>query len=143
MDYQLFSKEWNADPNAPEVSVSVEGNLVTLEFYLNYFLFANFRQGDKAIVRFNECHKYSFNTMNDEGYFMGQYRYTNDQLPWGEVYQLFTNWKLDFPKKHYILKVDICPERQHHYIFFFKDNCFECVAENHVVEFRKRGQPGE
>ncbi|MBS1659646.1 MAG: hypothetical protein JST68_01205 [Bacteroidetes bacterium] len=135
MDYQLLSKAWNADPNAPEVNISVTGNQVTLRFYLNCFLFDAFNEGDTAILRFNGCHKYTLNSMNDEGYFMGKYRYKHDQLPWGEFYQLETDWEVDFPRTNTILTTEIYPERLKHYIFFFKDNCFECVTENYEVEF--------
>jgi hypothetical protein len=140
MEYILLSKDWNAEPNAPEVTVLVRGNRVDLNFYLNHFLFDSFHEGDKAIVRFYECHKYNFNAINDEGYYMGKYRYSNKQLPWGEFYQVTTNWELDFPKESNILKADISPERMKHYIFFFRDNCFECVAENYEVEFVLEGK---
>jgi hypothetical protein len=29
--------------------------------------------------------------MNEEGYYMGKYRYKNNDLPWGEFYKLETN----------------------------------------------------
>jgi len=73
--------KWNAEPNSPDVRLFVEGNNVTLEFYLNYFVYERFREGDKARLTFTNCHKYSFNTMNDEGYYYGQYRYDVSALP--------------------------------------------------------------
>ena len=134
MNYIRLSTDWNAEPNAPEVKIYIKEDQVSLEFYLNYFVFENFREGDKAIVRFNKCHKYSFNGMNDEGYCRRQYRYTADQLPWGEFYEILTNWEVDFPHDHQVISTNINPQQQHHYLFFFKDNCLECVAENYDVE---------
>ena len=131
----LLTKDWNAEPNAPEVELSVDNTTVTLDFYLNAFLYDTFQEEDKAKVTFYNCHKYSFNTMNDEGYFMGQYRYNNFRLPWGEFYMLDTDWQTDFPANPIILNNAVNKEKMNHYIFFFKSNTFECVAEDYKVEF--------
>ena len=89
----------------------------------------------KARVTFLNCHKYSFNTMNDEAYFMGQYRYKNFYLPWGEFYRLNTNWQSDFPNNPIVITSLVNEAKLNHYIFFFKDNTFECVAQDYEVEF--------
>jgi hypothetical protein len=81
MTNTLLTTDLNADPNAPEVKLTVEDNSVTLDFFVNYFLFDKFEEGDKARMTFLNCHKYSFNSMNDEGYYMGQYRYKYTDLP--------------------------------------------------------------
>ena len=135
MTNTLLTIGWNADPNAPEVQLTVDGTSVTLEFFVNYFNYEKFEEGDKAKVTFNNCHKYSFNSMNDEGYYMGQYRYKYTDLPWGEFYKLDTNWETDFPARHNLLTAMTEKARPSHYIFFFKDNTFECVAESYQLEF--------
>ncbi|MGZ5192016.1 MAG: hypothetical protein ACXWCZ_13490, partial [Flavisolibacter sp.] len=122
---------------SPEVTLMVDNSSVTLNFFVNYFLFDNFNEGDRAKVTFNKCHKYSFNNMNDEGYYMGQYRYKYTDLPWGEFYLLDSDWHRDFPIRQNILLTDPEIKKQHHYIFFFKDNTFECVAEEYQLEFIK------
>jgi len=113
MTNTLLTKDWNADPNAPEVELSVEGSSVTLDFFVNYFIYDKFNEGDKAKLTFHNCIKYSFNSMNDEGYYMGQYRYKYSDLPWGEFYKLDTNWETDFPARHITLypigQPHICP----------------------------------
>jgi len=135
MTNTLLTTDWNADPNAPEVKLTVEGSSVTLDFFVNYFLFDKFEEGDKARVTFLNCHKYSFNSMNDEGYYMGQYRYKYTDLPWGEFYKLDTNWETDFPLRHRTLIEMNYKAGLNHYIFFFKDNTFECAAESYQLEF--------
>jgi len=135
MKYTQITEDWNAEPGAPEVKLSVENTTVTLEFYLNSFQFNNFKEDDRAKVIFLNCHKYSFNTMNDEGYYYGQYRYKYTDLPWGEFYKLETGWETDFPVNPTILIESVEKTKLNHYIFFFKDNTFECVAESYQVEF--------
>ena len=130
--------DWNAEPNAPDVVLSINGSTIILDFYVNYFLFEKFKENERAKVTFKNCHKYSFNPMNDEGYYKGQYRYTNTDLPWGEFYKLNTNWQTDFPN-HYTVSSEIDEmDGLNHYIFFFRDNTFECVAENYSIEFYQR-----
>jgi hypothetical protein len=140
MNYTQITTDWNADPNAPEVQLTVNNNSVTLEFYLNYFLFDNFQEGDKAKLTFNQCYKYALNGMNDEGYFQQQYRYRDNELPWGEFYKLETNWEKDFPMKHRVLYSKIDKQKLNHYIFFFKDNTFECVAQDFQLEFNLQSE---
>jgi len=135
MTYTQITTDWNADPNDPQVQLIVDKDSVSLEFYLNNFLFDNYHEGDKAKVFFINCHKYSFNNMNDEGYYRGQYRYNNAELPWGEFYKLNTDWKIDFPIRHKMLNDSPDSRKLNHYIFFFKDNTFECVAETYELEF--------
>lgn len=135
MTNTLLTTDWNADPNAPEVKLTAEDTSVTIDFFVNYFLFDKFKEGDQARVIFLNCLKYSFNSMNDEGYYMGQYRYKYTDLPWGEFYKLDTNWETDFPARHITLTEMTDKERLNHYIFFFKDNTFECVAESYQLEF--------
>jgi len=83
MTNTLLTTDWNADPNAPEVQLTVDGTSVTLDFFVNYFIYDKFKEGDRAKLTFYNCHKYSFNSMNDEGYYIGQYRYKYTDLPWG------------------------------------------------------------
>jgi len=135
MKYIKLNTDWNADPNAPEVILTINGFSLTLSFFVNYFVFKNFTKEDKAKLVFNNCHKYSFNSMNDEGYFMKQYRYNNDILPYGEFYKIDTNWQNDFPLDNKILKPINDKSKLNHYLFFFRDNTFECIAENYTLEF--------
>lgn len=135
MRYLQLTTDWNAEPNAPEVTLSHDLTSVSLEFYLNAFAYDRFQEGDKARVTFQNCHQYSFNSMNDEGYHRGQYRYKYTELPWGEFYKLDTNWQTDFPVVNNILILAPDIPKQNHYLFFFRDNTFECVAENYNLEF--------
>ena len=135
MEATKLTMDWNAEPNAPEVLLSVNGNTIILDFYVNYFLFHKFKEDAKAIITFKNCHKYSFNSMNDEGYYQGHYRYKYTDLPWGEFYKLNSNWQIDFPDEHIVLSPVADLINLNHYLFFFRDNTFECVAESYSIKF--------
>lgn len=72
--------------------------------------------------------------MNDEGYYMGQYRYKHEQLPWGEFYLLDRTSENDFPMSAVVLNSNPNWNILNHYIFFLKDDTFECIAENYSFE---------
>lgn len=131
MKYKKLNDTWNAEPNTPEVKLIVEKTSVSLIFYINTFLFENFKEDQKGILTFKSVHKFSLNNKNDESYYQGKYRYKNSKLPWGEMYLLDSNWSNDFHENHLI----ILPFNKNlinhkHFIFFLKDNTFECVAES-------------
>ncbi|MDU0372423.1 hypothetical protein ACFPAF_18625 [Hymenobacter endophyticus] len=134
MRYQQLNHNWNADPNAPSPHLTVSGQIVQLEFYLNAFQFEQFQEGDKACLAFRNCHKYSFTSLNDEGYYNGQHRYKNHQLPWGYFYELLTDWEVDFPQGAFILERAAGSTQLHHFIFFLRDMTFECVAESWNIQ---------
>lgn len=131
MKYKKLNDTWNAEPNAPEVKLIIENSSVSLIFYINTFLFENFNEGQKGILSFKKVHKFSFNNTNDEGYYSNQYRYKSSKLPWGEFYLLDSDWSNDFHKNHLIiLPFNKSLINHKHFIFFLKDNTFECVAES-------------
>ena len=119
MKYKQLNINWNAEPNAPEIKMTVEHTTVTLEFFLNYFVYDSFQEGEKGILTFNRVHKFSLNGMNEEGYFREQYRYKESDLPWGEFYELESDWQNDFPKNNLILLPNRDNKPLKHFIFFF------------------------
>ena len=88
---------------------------------------------NKAIITFKYCSKYSLNTCNDEGYYCGQYRIKPDELLWGEFYEITGGLNKDLPKPVIVHSNDNKEKR--HFIFFFKDETFECLADDYEIEF--------
>ena len=104
-----------------------------MTIFLNYYVFDNFKEGDKAKIIFQNCSKYSLNTCNDEGYYYGQYRTNPNELPWGEFYEIKDGLNREFPEPITELSNDNNDKR--HFIFFFKDETFECLADNYKIEY--------
>ena len=69
MEFEQLNKDWNAEPNAPEVEITVTGNDVVVEFYLNAFQFEAFNEGDKVVLTFRDCLQYRYGSPNDEGFY--------------------------------------------------------------------------
>ena len=130
MKYVKLSTNWNADPNSPNEKIVIESNRVTLEFNMNYYIYDHFKEGDRGHIKFEGCHKLSYNTTNDEGYFRGQYRFNQLELPWGQFYEVESDWENNFHKNNIVLGYRFPQIKYKHFIFFLRDNTFECIAEN-------------
>ncbi len=130
MNYERLNLDWNAEPNAPEPKLIVENRNVIIQFYLNSILYDKFSEDELGKLTFTNCQKYDINNMNDEGYYSGKYRYKEEDLPWGEFYKIITSTN-DFPKNSNLIEVNSDLKNLNHYVFFFRDNTFECLAEGY------------
>ncbi|MBC5864685.1 hypothetical protein [Flavobacterium turcicum] len=133
IDYIQLTTDWNADPVSPEIELSLDGENLIMDIYLNHYVFENFKEGDKAKILFKNCAEYSLNTCNDEGYYYGQYRTNPNKLPWGQFYEIKSGLDRNMPNP--IVKIDSNNFYTKHFIFFFKDETFECLASEYELEF--------
>jgi hypothetical protein len=124
--FNQLNEGWNAEPNAPSPSIEVQGEDVVLEFH-------DFEEEEVGILRFVRCERYRLGPFNDEGWYSGQCRFSKTAPKWGEFYAVHGDPALlDVPE-------DWRPIRQHsdsmrHFLFYFRDQTFECVAEQCVIE---------
>lgn len=140
MYFEQISKEWNADPNAPAVEISVEGNDVVVEFFLNAFLFETCNEGDKAILTFRDCLQYRYGSPNEEGFYIhNKSRYKPFGVKWGEFYIIHdSDWKNDFPNPVEVSQQPI--DELKHYLLYFKDGTFECIAQSYELKRSKNAE---
>ncbi len=131
--FEQINSGWNAEPNAPEPKVQVSGSDVLLTFYVNAFQFEGFEEDELGILRFTQCQRYRLGPTNDEGWVRGQCRFSKLAPKWGEFYLVSgddallyaaDDWKLVKPGSGV----------GKHFLFYFRDDTFECVAEHCAVE---------
>ncbi len=115
--------DWNAEPNAPEPEVSTTGAVLRLTFYLNPYAYAA-REDERGCLTFSDCRMWRLGSPNDEGWFRGQCRYSAFAPQWGEFYALTGNDTLPGPIDWHALP----GQGVHHFLFYFRDNTFECLA---------------
>lgn len=130
-----LNENWNAEPNAPEASVSLDCSNLILEFAVNPWAYKGFEEGERARIIFKNCFKYRLGSTNDEGWYLGQCRFGKLAPEWGEFYQVIgsspavadaTDWK--------IIGTD---NSRNHYLFYLRDCTFECEADSY--EFQRIG----
>lgn len=136
MRYRKLNSDWNAEPNAPMPVLETFGDRIRVEFELNSFTYDHITEGKKGRLTFFNVHKYSFNACNDERYFIfHQYRYSDKELPWGEFYEIDTDWESDFYEPCVVLDTVNDKDNLTHFIMFFRDNILECVAERYEFTY--------
>ena len=120
---------WNAEPNAPAPVVAHSGNDVVLEFRLNPFRFKQFSEGDRGRLVFLNCWRYRLGGTNDEGWYLGQGRFSKIAPAWGEFYEVQDDLKLESSPNDWVV---LGPEPHvpvKHFLFYLRDHTFECDAE--------------
>lgn len=132
--FEQLNMDWNAEPNAPKLQIEIKGSDVLIEFYLNAFMFERFAERDKARMTFYNCLQYRNGAPNDEGfYYYGKSRFKKYGVKWGEFYLVHnSNWQEEFPNP---IKVGGSSDNLNHYLFYFKDETFECIASSFCIDF--------
>jgi len=133
-DFLPLNLGWNAEPNAPEPHVEMLGNDILLRFYVNPFQFDEFEEDEVGFLRFVNCVRYRLGATNDEGWYRGQCRFSKIVPRWGEFYEVFgdtasTNGPTDWGAVSAKSTGEL-----HHFLFYFRENTFESVAERCVIE---------
>lgn len=118
---------WNAEPNAPEASVEIDGSELRLIFLANSFQFPEYDRSDVFQLRFHDCWRYRLGDTNDEGWFMGKCRF-GKTIPWGEFYQIDGDLRIDETADWVVVGAEEPSSK--HFLFYLRDNTFECDASS-------------
>ena len=140
MRWTKLNTTFDADPNSPRPRVTVAGDRVTIEFFLNSFIWNDVQPDDKATLTFTGAFVYRLGSTNDEGFYRGQCRFSESGIGWGDFYELHdSRWQQGFPADKVVLAVPgVVPTGMKHYLYYFRDETFECVAQNY--EFQRIGR---
>ena len=131
--FRRLNEGWNAEPNAPHPQVLVSGSDILVEFFLSPFQFQQFDPEDRGILRFVDCSRYRLGGTNDEGWYLGQCRYSKIAPAWGEFYEISgTDSHLDQPDDWKTVSETSSASR--HFLFYFRDETFECIASSWEFE---------
>jgi hypothetical protein len=142
MRWTKLNTTFDAEPNAPDPRVTVDGDLVTVRFFLNPFIWADVQDGDEAELIFRRVLMYRLGATNDEGFYRGQCRFSSSGIKWGDFYELHeSNWMQWFPADKVVVSSRNEEAGLKHYLFYFRDETFECVAHGHEFQRMKRGRP--
>jgi len=131
--FRKLNDDWNADPNAPEPRVRIEGTAVVLSFVVNHFLYTRFAEDERVRLRFTNARRWRLGPTNDEGWYRGKCRFSSQAPAWGEFYEVTGDVKLEqSPLDWQIFGDTLSPGR--HFLFYLRDETFECEAEDWTLE---------
>ena len=134
--FRQLNDGWNAEPNAPNPRVVVGGGDVEVTFLMSSFQFPRFRQGDVGRLRFLSCWRYRLGATNDEGWHRGQCRFSKRAPRWGEFYEVDGDLRLEECPQDWV-EVGTAREISRHFLFYFRDETFECDASEWSFEILK------
>lgn len=125
---------WNAEPNAPDESARVDNEDVLLQFKINGFQFREFNECENGILRFVNCSRFRLGSTNDEGWYRGQCRFSGSAPRWGEFYAVIGDPNSTDGPDDWVVMPRFLEQNRTHFLFYFRDRTFECVADRCVVE---------
>lgn len=138
MKYIKLNKNWNAAPGSSKPEIIAGENYLELVFDLDP-AFAHIDEGEKGTLEFCELYAYKLTEMDKGAYLDNAFRFKNDQLPWGEFYELKdSNWKTNFPSDKIVVNDSLKDVKLNHYLFFLPGFIFECLALDSVFHFDQR-----
>lgn len=138
MKFEKLNNKWGAEPNAPDPSMIIEEDKLILRFYLNAFIYSDYEEEDIGSLEFDNCYMYRLGATNDEGFYKGQCRFSDSGIKWGEFYLLEdSGGEGSFPSDSIYNNKYIDKKRLKHYLFYFRDETFECMASDYTFKVLK------
>ena len=131
--FRQLNDGWNAEPNAPDPTVQVNGPEVVLTFLANPVQYPHFAQEHRLRLRFTGARKYRLGSTNDEGWYRGQCRFSGEAPRWGEFYEVSGDLKLQQSPNDWQIVGDARPSGRH-FLFYLRDETFECEADDWVLD---------
>lgn len=123
---------WNAEPNSPGPLVEITSTTLRLSFFLTPFLFEACEE-EVAQLTFTGVRRWRLGPTNDEGWYRGQCRYGPLVPAWGEFYEIGGDDPLR-DQQYDWMETIARPPGGRHFLFYFRDETFECLADDWVME---------
>jgi len=130
--FKKLNSDWNAEPNCPEPRVGELESYLSLKFFLNHWLFEKFSENDLGEIRFYGANRWRLGATNDEGWSKGQCRFSKLAPKWGEFYEVEGDSLIELSPDDW--KTTEYGLGSKHYIFYMRDDTFECSAESFTFQ---------
>ncbi|WP_320267352.1 hypothetical protein [Cognatiyoonia sp. IB215446] len=127
MKFTKLNIGWNAEPNAPLLSVNEGDRCLVARFKPNPFLHPEFEDVLRMEVRFESCSRYRITGLNDEGWYLGQCRFSKLAPAWGEFYEIAGDTNDDAEQTPWIAMEG---SGSRHFHFYLRDETLEVKAQD-------------
>lgn len=128
--FERLNLGWDAEPNVPEPVIKFDNSQLELTFFLNWQIYRDVAELDRGCLTFAHCWRYRLGSTNDEGWYRRQCRFSLLAPEWGLFYEVTGNLGIEHAEGWVTL--DQCRNQlqSHHYLFYFRDETFECDAQS-------------
>lgn len=126
-----LNTDWNAHPN--DVALKLEQNGKTLLAHMrpNPYVFRAFENKPAITVCFKGCERYRLTSVNDQGWYDGQCRFSGLARSWGEFYEIAGDTRDDMDPTPWV-KMEGSGAR--HFHFYLRDEALEVKAQGWSLE---------
>jgi len=140
--FQQLNDCWRAEPDGPSPRVEWRGNDLRLTFFMNPQQLP--AEGDEELgeIIFEDCARYRIGILNDEGWHRGQGRWTEIPHEWGEFYEVHGDLRLEAVPNDWHVRDSEISDRSH-FLFYFRDQDFECDARDWTLNVIKTSESAE
>jgi hypothetical protein len=128
--FTRLNEGWNAHPNLAGLSLEQTGNTLVARIKPNPYQYHQYEIVPEISVSFVVCTKYRVTPVNDEGWYMGQCRFSGLAPSWGEFYEISGDSRDDLDPRPWI-EMEGCGTR--HFHFYMKDETLEVKAEDWLM----------
>lgn len=133
--FHQLNAGWNAEPNAPDLRIEIDGGLLRLSFTLNHMIF-DFEEGAVGQIVFQGCWRYRLGPTNDEGWYRGHCRFSKIAPDWGEFYEVAGDLLERGVSDWCVLGAR--SDQSRHFLFYLRDSTFECDAKDWTLTLPAR-----
>lgn len=129
--FTRLNEDWNAHPN--DVGLRLEKSVDELIAHMkpNPYTSRQYDNVPEIAVRFVNCSKYRVTSVNDEGWYSGQCRFSGLAPEWGEFYEISGDTRDDMNSDPWIEMKGVGAR---HFHFYLKDETLEIKAKDWVLE---------
>ncbi len=125
-DFTKLNDGWNAEGGAPEPAVHRSESGLSLTFFLRPD--GKIREYDRGELFFPRAWRYRLGPPDDEGWERGSCRF-RCSAQWGDFYEVTGDLDADKLDDWFLIEPR-SSEQSRHFLFYFKDETFECDAES-------------
>ncbi len=127
LSFQHLNTDWNAEPDAPDVELGVDGNTVRLSFRLKPRAYSA-EPWEIATLRFPGCSRFRWDASDDHAWFAGKMPYSGQAPEWGELYEVIGDTRVVEDDDWDVLSADLPASR--HFLLCFRNDTIEFVAQD-------------
>ncbi len=128
--FTRLNEDWNAHPNDVSLRLEKCGTELIAWMKPNPYLHRQYEKASEIAVSFVNCSRYRVTSVNDEGWYLGQCRFSGLAPKWGEFYEISGDTRDDMNSTPWIKMEGLGVK---HFHFYLKDETLEIKAQDWVI----------
>lgn len=129
--FTRLNEDWNAHPNDVGLKLEQTGDELIARMKPNPYVYRQYEKSPEIIVSFKNCSNYRVTSVNDEGWYLGECRFSGLAPEWGEFYEISGNTRDNMNHTPWI-KMEGGGEK--HFHFYLKDETVEVKAQDWTLK---------